>query len=124
MHDVRESLLDRQIAALALPCTKVRVRDVRVVDGAAKSVHVIGKGNRERMVPLPENFGQVFGFWLSDKPKEDFVFAKEPGGKPIGPHGFEATCGGSSIGQASTRRLRPTSCGTLTRPGSWSPARS
>ncbi len=37
-----------------------------MVDGAAKSVRVIGKGNRERMVPLPESFGQVFGFWLND----------------------------------------------------------
>jgi site-specific recombinase XerC len=56
MHDVRESLLDRQIAALALPCTKVRVHDVRVVDSCAQSVRVIGKGNRERLVPLPESF--------------------------------------------------------------------
>jgi hypothetical protein len=28
----------------------------------------------------------VFGFWLSDKGKDDFVFAKEPGGKDPGPH--------------------------------------
>jgi integrase/recombinase XerD len=48
----------------------VRVRDVRVVNGVVKSVRVIGKGNRERLVPLPESFGQVFGFWLSDKPVE------------------------------------------------------
>jgi integrase/recombinase XerD len=60
----------------------VRVRDVRVVNGVARSVRVIGKGNRERMVPLPESFGQVFGFWLNDKGKEDLVFAKQPGGKP------------------------------------------
>jgi integrase/recombinase XerD len=60
----------------------VRVRDVRVVDGCAQSVRVIGKGNRERLVPLPKEFGQVFGFWLNDKGKEDFVFAKQPGGKP------------------------------------------
>ncbi|MDQ3959979.1 MAG: tyrosine-type recombinase/integrase [Pseudomonadota bacterium] len=29
-----------------------------------------------------EAFGQMFGFWLTDKGKEDFVFAKQPGGKP------------------------------------------
>jgi integrase/recombinase XerD len=58
---------------------QVRIRDVRVVNGVAKSVRVIGKGNRERLVPLPEAFGQVFGFWLNDKGKEDFVFAKESG---------------------------------------------
>jgi integrase/recombinase XerD len=65
---------------------QVRVRDVRVVDGIARSVRVIGKGNRERLVPLPKDFGQMFGFWLSDRPKDDFVFAKEPGSKAPGPH--------------------------------------
>jgi integrase/recombinase XerD len=40
----------------------VRVRDVRVVNGVAKNVRIIGKGNRERLVPLPKAFGQVFGF--------------------------------------------------------------
>lgn len=64
----------------------VRVRDVRVVDGIARSVRVIGKGNRERLVPLPKDFGPVFGFWLSDRGKDDFVFAKELGGKAPGPH--------------------------------------
>jgi integrase/recombinase XerD len=33
-------------------------------DGAAVAVRVIGKGNRERIVPLPEAFGALFGFWL------------------------------------------------------------
>jgi hypothetical protein len=28
----------------------------------------------------------VFGFWLSDKGKDDFLFVKEPGGKDPGPH--------------------------------------
>jgi integrase/recombinase XerD len=64
----------------------VRVRDVRVMNGVARSVRVIGKGNRERLVPLPEAFGQVSGFWLNNKGKEEFVFAKEPGGKAPGPH--------------------------------------
>ena len=66
----------------------MRMRDVRLVDGCARSVRVIGKGNRERLVPLPEAFGQVSGFWLNDK--EEFVFAKEPGGKPLTPHGVRA----------------------------------
>ena len=95
----------------------VRVRDVRVVDGCARSVRVIGKGNRERLVPLPEAFGQVFGFWLNDKGKEEFVFAKQPGGKPPVAHVVRASCGSSSIGPASTRRLHPTSSGTPTLHG-------
>jgi integrase/recombinase XerD len=60
---------------------------VDVIPGdIARSVRVIGKGNRERLVPLPKDFGQVFGFWLSDRGKDDFVFAKEPGDKVPGPH--------------------------------------
>ena len=32
----------------------LKTSDVRVVDGVAKSVRVIGKGDKERQVPLPE----------------------------------------------------------------------
>jgi integrase/recombinase XerD len=53
----------------------LKVADVRLVDGTAKSVRVIGKGDQERLVPLPGNFGAVFGFWLKDRPKGDAVGA-------------------------------------------------
>jgi integrase/recombinase XerD len=57
--------------------------DVRLVDGTAKSVRVIGKGDKERLVPLPEAFGQVFGFWLKDQPRGEFAFARAAGQKPV-----------------------------------------
>jgi integrase/recombinase XerD len=62
----------------------LKVREVKLVDGLALSLRVIGKGNKERIVPLPATFGQVFGFWLKDRPKEEYVFAQQPGpgGKP------------------------------------------
>ena len=53
--------------------------DVRLVDGTVKSVRVIDKGNRERIVPLPEAFGQVFGFWLKDPPRGEYLFARASG---------------------------------------------
>jgi len=56
---------------------------VRRVEGTAKSVRVIGKGDKERLVPLPEAFGQVFGFWLKDQPRGEFAFARTPGQKPV-----------------------------------------
>lgn len=62
----------------------VKVRDVRQVGEVARSVRVIGKGDKERLVPLPEAFGQVFGAWIQGRAGDEFVFAKEPGGKPPG----------------------------------------
>ena len=61
----------------------LKVSDVQRVDGTAKSVRVIGQGDKERLVPLPEAFGQVFGFWLKDQPRGEFVFARAAGQKPV-----------------------------------------
>jgi integrase/recombinase XerD len=57
--------------------------DVRLRDGAAVTVRVIGKGNQERRVPLPAKFGQVFGSWLKDRARGEFVFARALGQKPV-----------------------------------------
>ena len=48
-----------------------------------KSVRVIGKGDEERLVPLPEAFGAVLGFWLKDRARGEFVFARAVGQKPV-----------------------------------------
>jgi site-specific recombinase XerD len=61
-----------------------------VVDGVAKSVRVIGKGNKERQVPLPEAFGRVLALSIAGKPQEEYLFAKKPGGKPAGAHATRA----------------------------------
>jgi integrase/recombinase XerD len=60
----------------------LQVRDVRVTQGIARTVQVIGKGDKERLVPLPEGFGQMFGVWLEGLPKDAFVFAKGVGQPP------------------------------------------
>jgi len=61
----------------------LKVQDVRVVDGVARSIRVIGKGNKERLVPVPDSFGRVFALSLAGKPTSEYVFAKSPGGKPM-----------------------------------------
>jgi len=61
----------------------LKMADVRLVDGTAKSVRVIGQGDQERRVPLPEAFGQVFGFWLKDQPRGEYLFARAAGQKPV-----------------------------------------
>ncbi len=63
----------------------LKTADVRILDGLAKSVRVIGKGDKERLVPLPAAFGGVFGFWLKDRNRTEFVFARAPGQKAVSP---------------------------------------
>lgn len=65
-------------------------RDVRLRDGVALAVRVMGKGDKERLVPLPDTFGRVFGFWVKDQPAEEFVFAQKPKGQPPGAHAVRA----------------------------------
>ena len=64
--------------------------DVRRVEGTAQSLRVIGKGDKERLVPLPEAFGQVFGFWLKDQPRGEWVFARTAEQKPVSAQGARA----------------------------------
>ena len=69
----------------------LKASDVRILEGTVKSVRVIGKGNQERLVPLPEAFGQVFGFWLKDQPRGEFAFARAAGQKPVSAQAARAT---------------------------------
>ena len=68
----------------------LKIRDVRVVDGVAKSIRVIGKGNKERQVPLPEAFGRVLALSIGGKGTDEYLFAKKPGGKPPTAHAVRA----------------------------------
>jgi site-specific recombinase XerD len=68
----------------------LKVHHIRVVDGVAKSVRVIGKGNKERQVPLPEAFGRVLALSIAGKTQDEYLFAKKPGGKPAGAHAVRA----------------------------------
>jgi site-specific recombinase XerD len=61
---------------------------------------VIGKGDRERLVPLPAAFGQTFGAWLQDRPAEEWVFAQRPQGHPPG----------AGAARAYLRRLKEMAC--------------
>ena len=68
----------------------LKVSDIRVTDGMAQSVRVIGKGNKERQVPIPEGFKRELALFLADKSRDKYLFAKKPGGKPVGQHAARA----------------------------------
>ena len=99
--------------------------DVRLVDGTAKSVRVIGKGNKERLVPLPEAFGQVFGFWLKDRARGNYIFARAPGQKPVSAQAARADLRGilqkagieKKISPHKLRHTTPPTCSTPGRSG-------
>ncbi len=68
----------------------LKVGDIRVVDGMAQSVRVIGKGNKERQVPIPDGFMRELALAVTEKTRDEYLFAKNPGGKPIGQHAVRA----------------------------------
>jgi len=39
---------------------------------------------------LPESFGRVLAMTIADKYRDEYLFAKKPGGKPIGQHAARA----------------------------------
>ena len=100
------------------------VRDVRVADGFARSVRVIGKGNRERLVPLPKDFGPGVRL-LTERPGEGRLRVREGAGR----QGSRSPCR-SGLPAAATRSRgnrqegHPTSSGIPMRPGSSKPAPS
>ena len=77
------------------------------MDGTAKSGRGIGEGDQERRVPLPEAFGQVFGFWLKDQPKDEFVFARAPGQKPVPSQAERADLGEMLKKAGINRKISP-----------------
>ena len=43
--------------------------------------------------PLPGNFGPGFGFWLKDRARGEFAFARALGQKPVSAQAARAACG-------------------------------
>lgn len=53
------------------------ITDARLQDGTAKSMRVIGKGDKERRVPLPTAFGAELGGWLEGRANGEYVLGSE-----------------------------------------------
>ena len=67
-------------------------------------------------MPLPEAFGQVFGFWLKDPPKGEFVFARAPGQKPVSSQAARADLRGMLKKAGIEKKISArTICAILTR---------
>ncbi len=69
----------------------VKVRDVRLDNMLARTARVIGKGDKERLVPLPVAFGQVLAVWINGRGGGGVRLRQEGARR-------KATRGGSSVG--------------------------
>ena len=85
----------------------LKASDVRLMAGTAKSVRVVGKGNQERLVPLPGAFGAVFGFWLKDRNRTEFVFARAADRKPVSAQAARATLRGMLEEAGIEKKISP-----------------
>ena len=56
----------------------LKASDVRLVEGTAKSVRVIGKGQQGTPGAF-QGLWRVFGFWLKDRNRGEAIFAKADG---------------------------------------------
>jgi hypothetical protein len=78
---------------------------------------VIGKGNQERLVPLPEAFGAVFGFWLKDRVRGEFVFARATGQKPVSAQAARAYLRGMLQKAGIDKKISPHKLDTVGQEG-------
>ena len=68
---------------------------------------MIGKGDQERLAPLPGAFGAVFEFWLKDRARGEFVFARATGQKPVSAQAARATLRGMLKQAGIEKKISP-----------------
>ena len=68
---------------------------------------LIGKGDKERLAPLPGAFGAVFGFWLKDRARGEFVFARAAGQQPVSAQAARATLRGMLKQAGIDKKISP-----------------
>jgi site-specific recombinase XerD len=70
--------------------TNLRVEDI---DSARMLIHVIGKGNKERIVPLSQILlGSLREYWRTYLPARPWLFAKSGAGRPISAKTVQKAC--------------------------------
>jgi integrase/recombinase XerD len=71
---------------------KLKYSDIHQINNTVKSITVIGKGDKQRQIPLPEKFGNGLYTWRESKKGayNHFLFEKETGSKPPTAHAVRA----------------------------------
>lgn len=95
---LRDQALVELLYGAGLRVGEVVALDVRDLDLLGREVRVLGKGRKERSVPLPEAARQALGAWLAWRRRPGYqgepLFVTLPGGRP-----------GARLGDRAVRRL-------------------
>jgi integrase/recombinase XerD len=95
------------IYACGLRISEAVTLEVTSIDSARFLLRIIGKGNKQRQVPLPAPvLDDLRAFWPSHRNRR-WVFPNRSGAKPIDRQVLERVCRDAALAAGITRRVTP-----------------
>jgi site-specific recombinase XerD len=81
--------------------------EVNAIDRANKVLRIVGKGNKERLAPLPQPVPDELGrLWLTHHNRR-WLFPNRCGDAPLNPRALERTCAIAATAAGIQRRVTP-----------------
>jgi integrase/recombinase XerD len=98
------------IYACGLRITEAATLEITAIDSARLLLRIIGKGDKERLAPLPQPvLDDLRRLWLTHRNRR-WLFPNKSGRKPASQHVLERTCRAAARAAGITKRVTP---GTL-----------
>ena len=95
------------IYACGLRISEAATLEVTSIDSARLLLRIIGKGNKQRQVPLPAPvLDGLRDFWPSHRNRR-WLFPNHYGAKPVNQQVLERTCRAAALAAGITRRVTP-----------------
>jgi site-specific recombinase XerD len=93
--------------ACGLRISEATTLEIKAIDGPNFQLRIIGKGNRERLVPLPQPvLDELRGFWKTHR-NPRWLFPNHSGAKPVDPQVLRLTFQDAARAAGITRRVTP-----------------
>jgi integrase/recombinase XerD len=93
--------------ACGLRISEATTLEVNAIDRANKVLRIVGKGNKERLAPLPQPVLDELGrLWLTHHNRR-WLFPNRCGDAPLNPRALERTCAIAATAAGIQRRVTP-----------------
>jgi site-specific recombinase XerD len=93
--------------ACGLRISEATTLEIKAIDGPNFQLRIIGKGNRERLVPLPQPvLDELRGFWKTHR-NPRWLFPNHSGAKPVDPQVLRFTFQAAADAAGIMRRVTP-----------------